>query len=124
LKFTRESPAASSVRRVTANEIVIGDTSWCAPIAVTPDGVLESWLAPAVENLSIRDLAPLLECGAEIIVIGTGRRQLLPHRELMFAMARQGVGLEMMDTAAAARTFNVLLGEGRPVAAVLYVGAE
>ena len=111
------------MRRVTASEIVIGDTTWRAPIAVMANGVLDSWQAPPLEKLSIEDLAPLLAGGAEIIVIGTGREQQLPHRELMFAMARNGVGLEMMDTAAAARTFNVLLGEGRPVAAVLYVGA-
>jgi uncharacterized protein len=44
----------------------------------------------------------------------------MPNRDLMFAMARSGVGLEFMDTPAGARTFNVLLGEGRSLAAILY----
>ena len=57
----------------------------------------------------------------ELIVVGTGSTQIMPDRELMFAMARKGVGLEVMDTPAAARTYNVLIGEGRSVAAVLYV---
>ena len=56
-------------------------------------------------------------------VYGAGARQVFPPRELMFAFARRGVGLEVMDTAAAARTFNVLAGEGRKIAAVLYIGS-
>ncbi len=74
-----------------------------------------------VESLTIEDLAILIETGPELIVLGTGNRQLLPDRDLMFAMARRGIGLEVMDTPAAARTFNVLVGEGRSVAAVLFL---
>jgi uncharacterized protein len=76
-----------------------------------------------VERLSIDDLEPLIATKPELIIVGTGAKQVLPNRELMFAMARSGVGLEMMDTAAAARTFNVLLSEGRSVAAALYIAS-
>ena len=54
-------------------------------------------------------------------MLGTGSGHVIPPRELMFAFARKGVGLEVMDTRAAARTFNVLVAEGRQVAAVLYL---
>ena len=74
-----------------------------------------------VESLTIDDLALLIENGPALIVLGTGNQQLLPNRDLMFAMARRGIGLEVMDTPAAARTFNVLVSEGRSVAAVLYL---
>ena len=74
-----------------------------------------------VESLTVDDLAMLIETGPELILLGTGHRQLLPNRDLMFAMARRGIGLEVMDTPAAARTFNVLVGEGRSVAAVLFL---
>jgi uncharacterized protein len=46
---------------------------------------------------------------------------VFPPRELVFALARRGIGLEFMDTPAAARTYNVLASEGRQVAAVLYL---
>ncbi len=74
-----------------------------------------------VEALTVDDLAILIETGPELILLGTGNKQLLPDRDLMFAMARRGIGLEVMDTPAAARTFNVLVGEGRSVAAVLFL---
>ena len=101
-------------------QIVIGDQTWSEPVALTGDGVVENWSPVPVANLSIETLAPLLEQQAELLVVGTGSQQILPDREFMFAMARSGVGLEFMDTPAAARTFNVLIGEGRSVAAILY----
>lgn len=121
MKFTLESPSVASIRRVSATEIVIGNDVWTTPVALSPTGVVPDWLPVPVEQLSIDDLAPVIATGAELIVVGTGSKQILPNRDLMFAMARQGVGLEMMDTPAAARTFNVLLSEGRSVAAVLYI---
>ena len=124
MKFTLESRLATSVRRVTATEITVGNEVWTRPVALTESGVISDWHPAAVENLSIDDLEPLIATGPELIIVGTGESQVLPNRDLMFAMARRGVGLEMMDTAAAARTYNVLLSEGRSVAAVLYVAAS
>jgi uncharacterized protein len=109
------------VRSVSASEVVIGNKVCTTPVALTSDGILPDWVPAPVEQLSIDDLAPVIATGAELIIVGTGSKHLLPNRDLMFAMARKGVGLELMDTPAAARTFNVLLNEGRSVAAVLYV---
>ena len=67
------------------------------------------------------DLELLLRNEPELVILGTGERNVFPPRELTFAFARRRVGLEVMNTGAAARTFNVLAGEGRRVAAVLYV---
>ncbi len=74
-----------------------------------------------IAGLKDTDFEALLEMGPEIILLGTGRSNVFPPRELMFAFARRRVGLECMDTAAAARTFNVLTAEGRQIAAVLYL---
>lgn len=53
------------------------------------------------------------------VLLGTGRKQIFPSAAIRTAFAEAGLGLETMDTGAAARTFNVLLGEGRPVGAAL-----
>jgi uncharacterized protein len=120
LKFTLESSSAVAVRSVANGQFLIGDQVWSDPIALTSAGVFEDWTAPQLEKLSVDSLNTILELAPELIIVGTGSRQLLPDRNLMFAMARSGVGLEVMDTPAAARTYNVLLGEGRSVVAVLY----
>jgi len=120
LKFTLESSSALSVRSVANGQFLIGDQVWSDPIALTPGGVLQDWAAPSLAALSVESLSSLLELDPELLIVGTGSQQVLPDRDLMFGMARSGVGLELMDTPAAARTFNVLLGEGRSVAAVFY----
>ncbi len=120
MKFTLESPPANTIRSTSDREIRIGNQVWSEPIALTPERVLEDWVPVPVESLTIDDLAVLIETGPALIVLGTGDKQLLPDRDLMFAMARRGIGLEVMDTPAAARTFNVLVSEGRSVAAVLF----
>ncbi len=124
MKFTLEMPLAVAVRRVSDTEILIGNQVWSEPVALTRDGILHDYVAAPVETLCIADLSLLIATNPELIVIGTGSEQILPNRELMFAMARQGIGLEMMDTPAAARTFNVLITEGRSVAAILYLSQK
>ena len=55
----------------------------------------------------------------EILIIGTGKRHEMISPELRRALKEHGVGFDTMDTGAACRTFNILLGEGRRVAAAL-----
>jgi uncharacterized protein len=63
------------------------------------------------------DLDPLLALAPELVVLGTGAVQVFPPAEVMAACLTRGIGIEIMDNAAAARTFNVLAGEGRRVVA-------
>lgn len=90
-------------------------------IALTPDEFLGQWRGAPVAELGESHFEAVLETDPEIVLLGTGPNNIFPSRELTFAFARKGIGLEVMDTAAAARTFNVLANEGRRVAAVLYL---
>lgn len=108
------------VRSVADDGIRIGDTVYSKSIAITPDDVMEDWPAKPIAELSVDDFETLLEGAPAMLVLGTGRQNIFAPRELVFAFARRGIGLEVMDTQAAARTFNVLAGEGRNVVAVLY----
>ena len=86
---------------------------------------MSDWGEKPIADLSEEDFADLLgspsTSALEMVILGTGAKSRFPSRELMFAFARRGVGLEYMNTPAAARTFNVLVGEGRRVVAVLYL---
>jgi uncharacterized protein len=125
LKFTRESTGALTIRSVSKDAIQINDQTWSETIALTTEAVIADWKAKPLAELREEDFASLLdsppEKALELVILGTGEKSCFPARELMFAFARRGVGLEYMNTAAAARTFNVLAGEGRRVAAVLYL---
>jgi len=121
LKFTRESAGALSIRRVTEQGFLIGGQTYTRSVALTTEQVIDDWPDRRVDELDEADFARLLESGCEVILLGTGRSNIFPPRELVFAMARRGIGFEVMDSSAAARTFNVLAGEGRKVAALLYL---
>lgn len=119
LKFTRESSAKLIVRSVTETAILVNEVSHSESIALTPDELLGPWHRKPVAKLCVDDFAYILGTGPEIVLLGTGATHAFPPRELTFAFARMGVGFEVMDTAAAARTFNVLANEDRKVVAIL-----
>ena len=121
LKFTRETTATLTVQSVTAAAITVSGEAYTQTIAITPEQVLTSWNEKPVAQLTARDFETLFANSPEIVLLGTGQSHVFPPRELTFAFARRGVGLECMNTAAAARTFNVLASEGRQVAAVLFL---
>jgi len=109
------------IRRVTSEAIVIGEQRFTETIALTPEAMLEGFVSAPIAELELPHFELLLATGPELVLLGTGSRNIFPPRELIFAFARRGVGFEVMDTPAAARTFNVLAGEGRRLGAVLYL---
>ena len=119
VKFSKESTNGLVIQSVSATAIRVSGESYAHAIALTPERLVPGWRSKPVADLSITDFDELLGGDPELIVVGTGSRNIFPPRDLVFAFARRGVGLEVMDTAAAARTFNVLAGEGRRIAAVL-----
>jgi uncharacterized protein len=108
------------IRSVADGTVRIGDKEYRDTIAITTDEVMENWPDKALAELTVEDFGALLQNEVTIVVLGTGSTNVFAPRDLIFAFARLGVGLEVMDSQAAARTFNVLAGEGRRVAAVLY----
>lgn len=121
LKFTRELSARLVIRNVSATTVRVNDTEYTESIVLTPDDQLTIWSDKPIADLTETDFDGVLGTKPEIVLLGTGTSNVFPPRELTFAFARKGIGLEVMDTAAAARTFNVLANEGRRVAAILYL---
>ena len=89
-------------------------------ILCLPSGIY-AWQAGSPDEIEAAALAPVLaeRDALDLLLLGTGRRSQLPGAEVRRAFEAAGVSLEVMDTGAACRTYNVLLGEGRPVGAAL-----
>ena len=121
VKFTRELSARLVIRSVSDTAIRINDEAYSDSVALTAEDILGTWPNTSIAALTVADFAAVFETKPEIVLLGTGTSNVFPPRELTFAFARKGVGLEVMDTAAAARTFNVLANESRRVTAVLYL---
>jgi uncharacterized protein len=89
------------------------------PLLLMPEGEVRRWHVQAFDSLSAADFEALLQSRAEVVLLGTGTSHRLPHPRLTAALTRAGVGVEAMDSAAACRTYNILMGEGRRVLAAL-----
>ncbi len=122
MQLDLQKSGGNFIRSFSAGEIHVNEQVFFSNIIVTAEQIITDWSPPEIENLSIMDFRPALELDPELILFGTGLVQRFPGSTMMSEIMRKGVGLEVMDTAAACRTFNVLTGEHRQVVAALLIG--
>jgi uncharacterized protein len=97
----------------------MGEGRFEGSMLITSDGFYP-WEISAKEEISIDNLLPVIEAsGVEIVIIGMGERMAFLSKEIRAAFQAKNINVEAMDTGAAARTYNVLLQEGRKVSAAL-----
>jgi uncharacterized protein len=123
LKFTRDSTSAVTIRDVRPGRIRVGTETYTEDIRISSEDVAAQSLPADLGELREEHLMDVLAGGPEMLILGTGWTPALPPRDLVFSLARRGIGLETMDTPAACRTFNILVGEGRRPVALLKIGA-
>lgn len=105
------------VRRVDAGSITLIDRELGRSFLLAPDRVVENWPVDAASGLEAGHVEALLALQPELVILGTGHRQVFPAAAFMAGFLRRNIGIEVMDNAAAARTYNLLAGEGRRVVA-------
>lgn len=113
-----DSPGGEMVVRwVRSDAIGVGDRELRRSFAVTPTAVLEDWPVTGIDTLDEAALDRLLDLAPDLILLGTGERQRQLPAALLYRALARGIGVEVMTNAAAARTYHLLLGEGRKVLA-------
>ena len=101
--------------------IQIRDQRITTPCVVSAQAVTTDLLPPHLAALEFAHFERLAEHGADIVILGTGSRQHFVDYTFVTRLAALGIGLEVMDTGAACRSYNVLVGEERAVLAALYM---
>jgi len=107
------------IRAVSGRGICIDNAWYDGPLIISPRRLITDWAVTSIEDVSEIDLAPVFDLTPDVVLIGTGARQVFLPVELMMAFYRRNIGVEAMATDAACRTFNVLALEERRVAAAL-----
>lgn len=107
------------IRGYGPGELAVGRQTYTDSLLVTPDGVVPDWEPDCVADITARHLLAILDYRPELLILGTGEHQEFPSPRLFVDLMDARVGYEVMDTAAACRTYNILLGEGRRVVAAL-----
>ncbi len=109
--------------RVPATETTVAGLTVCTrSLVITPEHLMDDWAPQSLDELAMEHLDMLEELAPEIVLIGSGPRMRLPSPHLLAPLVRLRAGFEVMDTGAACRTYNLLAGEGRRVAAALLIG--
>jgi uncharacterized protein len=80
-----------------------------------------AWPVASIDELAPEHLQAAADAQVELVIIGTGTRQRFVHPRALAALYAARIGVELMDTQAACRTYNILVGEGRKVAAALVI---
>lgn len=118
MQLSHELPDyAYTLRAADGRSAKVNDRVLVRSFILSPSTLQEEWAPNDIATLTPEDLAPLLALQPEVILLGTGDRQIFPSAAVLAAGLTRGVGIEVMTNAAAARTFNVLAGESRRVVA-------
>ena len=105
------------VRRIGVDTVTVVDRDFHKSILLTPQQVVEDWNVTDASQLSLADVEKIAALGPELVLLGTGERQVFPPAEVMAGFLRRGIGIEAMTNGSAARTYSLLAGEGRRVLA-------
>ena len=105
------------VRRVATHGITVVDRELTASFLLAPDRAVEQWPVTSATQLDEGHVEGILELKPELVLLGTGARQQFPPAAFMAGFLRRGIGIEVMDNAAAARTYDLLAAERRRVVA-------
>jgi uncharacterized protein len=103
------------VRRADAHTVVVVDRSFSASFILTRDKVIDDWGVSDVAAMTPEQVEPIVALKPDVVLLGTGARQRFPSQAVLAAFLQRGVGVEVMDNAAAARTWDILASEGRNV---------
>lgn len=133
------NPSLNTVTAYGAGYIEINGEQHRHPVCFSPEGPIEPWPIHDATQLTVaalREIAGITDTGSdplafldglpdtntsgvEMVLLGTGDRQVLISPALAAPLQRLGIGVEAMSTQAAARTYNILMSEGRRVVAAL-----
>jgi uncharacterized protein len=120
MRFTQEgTTAVHLIRAYAPGEVRINEVSYRDTVMVSAAAVTSVPEVHGVDDLGAFDPLRLMAQDPEIVLLGTGQRQIFPPAAFRSKFLSAGVGFEVMDTGAACRTFNVLLTEQRRVVALL-----
>lgn len=116
-----ENAASYQIRAYQPGQIQVNEQIFAHSLIVTPEKLIDTWTPQTIDELRHDDLAAIIELRPAILLIGTGHTLQFPKLAIYGDLINYGIGVEIMNTHAACRTYNILTAEGRSVAAALII---
>jgi uncharacterized protein len=119
VKIELERTGLNRIRAYAPGRVTVNDTVYSASLLVTPERVHADWPPASFAELAAAHFEVIAALRPEVVLLGTGKALRFPPPAVTRALADAGIGLEVMDTGAACRTYNILMGDERRVLAAL-----
>lgn len=120
MKFAEDDPSEGYfITAYSEISIDINGRKFSSSLIVAPDTVDADWPPTSTDTLQSEHFKHIIDLKPELVLLGTGNKLTFPAIETYAELIKLGVGVEVMDTGAACRTYNILMGEGRRVIAGL-----
>lgn len=110
------------IQSFSKDTFMVDNNQYTGSICVQAEQSVVSWRPQSLEDLELDDIQELLVANPSLVLLGTGEEIAFPPERLFVPLYEANIGVEVMDTAAACRTYNLLMSEGRDVLAALLVG--
>lgn len=123
MQFSREQSTSHLIRAWEPGRIRVGERWLTGNFIVSAETIVSDWDLRDPRRVTVEDLEPALALEPELVIVGAGFDLVRPDLDLMQELAGLAVGLEYMQTPSACRTYNVLVHEGRRVAAAMIQGS-
>jgi uncharacterized protein len=112
------------LRRADATSVTVVDRAITKSFVIATDSITEDFPYSKPDQLDESAIEPIVRMKPEVVLLGTGDKIVFPPQRFVASLLKRGIGVETMDSAAAARTFNVLVGDGRKAVAVFLIASN
>lgn len=109
----------NSIQAYQPGQITINEQSYNQSLILSATEIITPWPVTNIDDLSAEQMQAIVDQKPEVVLLGTGEKQQFPDIEIIGYFAQLGLGLEVMNTGAACRTFNILVAEDRQVVAAI-----
>lgn len=121
IELDSEFPSSNKITSYSNDAFKIKDEFIKSNLIISKDRLIENWPVKSYQHLALQHLDDIISWKPEIIIIGTGKTPSFPNPELIAHAGSKNIGLEVMDTGAACRSYNLLVDEDRDVVACLFL---
>ncbi len=121
IELDSEFSTSNKIISYSNDSFKLKDTLVETNLVISKDRLIKNWLVDSYQNLATQHLDQIISWQPELIIIGIGNAPSFPNPELTAHAASKNIGLEIMDTGAACRSYNLLVDEGRDVVACLFL---
>lgn len=123
IELDSENPVSNKIISYSDDSFTLKHKVIKSNIVVSSDHLIENWPIASYKTLALQHIDSIIEWQPEIILLGTGKESGFQNHELLSYLAAKNIGLEIMNTGAACRSYNLLIDEGRNVVACLFLNA-